>query len=205
LTPLPEATTNAEIRAVALDLFANQGYDGTSVRDIAKVVGIRPQSLYSHFESKEAILWSLTDAALHDLHRHIEQGMAGHASALPIDRLQCFVRSHIRFHVEHRHDAVLINSQMNSLSAPHRIDAVERRKAYEQRLESIVADCLRSEGHSVPDFSVTVFAILQMGIGVSTWFDPDGRLSTSTLCDIYAEMAVKLIGPSPRASADGSN
>jgi len=45
-------TTNEEIKAAALHLFAYRGYEGTSTNDIAKAVGLKKQSLYSHFESK---------------------------------------------------------------------------------------------------------------------------------------------------------
>ena len=52
-------TKDALFRA-AVDLFARKGYHGTSVRDLAREVGIKESSVYNHFSSKEAIL----DAAL---------------------------------------------------------------------------------------------------------------------------------------------
>ena len=45
----------------ALELFSQHGYAGTSVRQIAARVGLRPSSLYSHFDGKEAILSTLID------------------------------------------------------------------------------------------------------------------------------------------------
>ncbi|MCB9737992.1 MAG: TetR/AcrR family transcriptional regulator [Deltaproteobacteria bacterium] len=47
--------TRAEIVAAALDLFAEKGFHGTSVRDIARAVGVRESALYNHFENKDAI------------------------------------------------------------------------------------------------------------------------------------------------------
>lgn len=47
--------TRAEILAAALDLFAEKGFHGTSVRDIARAVGVRESALYNHFENKDAI------------------------------------------------------------------------------------------------------------------------------------------------------
>lgn len=44
-----------DIKKAALDLFAHKGYEGTSMQDIADSVGLKKQSLYSHFSSKEAI------------------------------------------------------------------------------------------------------------------------------------------------------
>ena len=51
--------TKQEILRASLDLFSTRGYEATSVSEIADAVGIRKASLYSHFESKQAILDTL--------------------------------------------------------------------------------------------------------------------------------------------------
>ena len=48
--------TKQEILDAALELFSLQGFEATSISQIAGAVGIRKASLYSHFESKQAIL-----------------------------------------------------------------------------------------------------------------------------------------------------
>ena len=54
-------TTKEKIVETALELFSRQGYDGVSVRDIARAVGIRESSLYNHFENKRAIFDGIVD------------------------------------------------------------------------------------------------------------------------------------------------
>ncbi len=54
-----ENTTKKEIFRVALDLFSRNGFAGTSIRMIAREVGIRESSIYNHFKSKEEILQAL--------------------------------------------------------------------------------------------------------------------------------------------------
>lgn len=53
------ADTRREAQRVALELFTRQGYEATSLRQIADALGINKASLYYHFPSKEAILRSL--------------------------------------------------------------------------------------------------------------------------------------------------
>ena len=53
--------TRERIKQVALELFTEQGYEATSLRQIAEELGINKASLYYHFDSKEAILQSLFD------------------------------------------------------------------------------------------------------------------------------------------------
>ena len=51
-------TTDTKERLIkaALDLFSENGYEGTSVDQIAKVVGIKAPSIYAHFKGKEELL-----------------------------------------------------------------------------------------------------------------------------------------------------
>ena len=53
---MDKGNTKREIITAALDLFSTQGFEATSISQIAEAVGIRKASLYSHFESKQAIL-----------------------------------------------------------------------------------------------------------------------------------------------------
>ena len=52
-------STKERILQESLELFANKGYDGVSVREIARAVGVRESALYKHFKNKEDILQTL--------------------------------------------------------------------------------------------------------------------------------------------------
>ena len=56
-------STKERILQEALTLFAENGYDGTGVEQIAEKVGIKAPSLYKHFKGKEDILNALIDSA----------------------------------------------------------------------------------------------------------------------------------------------
>jgi len=72
-------TTKEKIVETALELFSQRGYDGVSVRDIARAVGIRESSLYNHFESKRAIFDGIVDFCVRQSEEYFRQ------SALPFD------------------------------------------------------------------------------------------------------------------------
>jgi AcrR family transcriptional regulator len=57
----PRTDTRSRAQKVALELFAEQGYDKTSLREIAERLGVTKAALYYHFKSKEDIVHSLTD------------------------------------------------------------------------------------------------------------------------------------------------
>lgn len=62
--------TKQEILDAALELFSVQGYEATSISQLAEAVGIRKASLYSHFENKQAILDALIQTTLEQYEKH---------------------------------------------------------------------------------------------------------------------------------------
>ena len=67
---MEKGNTKQEILNAALDLFSVQGFEATSISQIADAVGIRKASLYSHFESKQAILDALIKDVLEQYGAH---------------------------------------------------------------------------------------------------------------------------------------
>ena len=67
---MERGNTKQEILEVSLDLFSVQGFEATSISQIASAVGIRKASLYSHFESKQAILDALVKDVLEQYAEH---------------------------------------------------------------------------------------------------------------------------------------
>lgn len=73
-------TTKEKILDTALELFSRHGYDGVSVRDIARAVGIRESSLYNHFPSKRALFDGIVDFCVQQAELYFR------GSGLPFDQ-----------------------------------------------------------------------------------------------------------------------
>ncbi len=84
--------TREQIRRLALQLFAERGYDGTSLREIADRLGITKAAVYYHFKTKEEILASLVN----DFFTEIDQliSWAQQQPATPATREQVLRRYH---------------------------------------------------------------------------------------------------------------
>lgn len=186
--------TADDIRRTAQHLFATNGYEGTAMREIAAAVGIRAASLYNHFTSKEDILWDLTATALSDLDASREAAMAELApDAQPAEQLQAFVTAHVIFHAINSEKAALVNREMGGLTRAHLRKAVALRDRYESHLREIIRSGVAQGDFTVPDERVTSFAILQMGIAVSTWYRSGGGMTPAQLGTLHAQLAARMV------------
>lgn len=94
-----------KICAVAVEHFADHGYDASSLNEIAVRAGMRKPSLYAHFVSKDALFQRVFEIALEHEHQHIascfqaQAGLAGLPGALHLERLigRYETSAHLRF------------------------------------------------------------------------------------------------------------
>jgi AcrR family transcriptional regulator len=76
VVPRLNVDTSAEIRSVALELFATKGFEQTSLREIAERLGITKAALYYHFASKNELLAQLFTPLVDDLKAFVEEALA---------------------------------------------------------------------------------------------------------------------------------
>src|SRR6202171_5577177 len=81
-----------QILAAASELFARNGFDGTSIRDIATASGVLSGSLYYHFPSKEDLLFTVHQESLTAMRQAVETAIAGVAD--PWQRLEEAIVAH---------------------------------------------------------------------------------------------------------------
>src|ERR1700688_1448622 len=70
--PTPRTDTRSRLQKIALELFAEQGYEKTSLREIAERLGVTKAALYYHFKSKEDIVLSFTDDYFEEIDQLLE-------------------------------------------------------------------------------------------------------------------------------------
>ena len=83
-SPAP-GTTRDQILRAALELFSTQGYDATSLRQIAERLGLTKAALYYHFPAKEHLVVELTRPFLEGFAEVVGEARAGSREGAPID------------------------------------------------------------------------------------------------------------------------
>lgn len=181
--------TGPRIRDAARSLFARHGFAAVSMRQIAREVGVQAGALYLYTPDKETLLFDL-------LREHMEDLLAGWeaeaASGPPLERLETFVRFHIRFNLERPEAVFLSYMELRNLSP----DNYARIEALRRRYEDIPAQILRDGGDAfaTPEPRLAAFALIAMLTGVNTWFRAGGRLDRAAVEDLYWDMARGAVG-----------
>lgn len=183
--------TGPRVRAVAQRLFARHGFAAVSMRQIAREVGVQAGALYLYTPDKEALLFDL-------LRDHMEELLAGwdaqDTPGKPLERLEKFVRFHIRFNTERPEAVFLSYMELRNLS-PANFAAIEAlRRRYEGALATILAEGAEAGDFAVVEPKLSAFALIAMLTGVNTWFRDTGRLDRTAVEEIYWDMARRAVG-----------
>jgi AcrR family transcriptional regulator len=136
--------TRQAILDAALQVFAEKGYFGTSLRDIAAVVGVRESALYNYFTSKEALFEALI---LADHHVKMEQLSAVMEDAtldvrVTLTRLALLILEHFSTPRQQQLFRILMSDGMR-LARDGRINLFERMSSGQARLHALMRGLIR--------------------------------------------------------------
>lgn len=200
--PLPEVVPSGSRRLVletALRLFAERGYSGTSIRDIAAGCGLQGPTIYSHYPSKEHVLAELVRFA-HDEHLRRVRTALLDSQPDPRAQVRAYVRAHVRFHTDFPMLAVVGNSELHMLSPALANPIFQVRRQSEQTLSEVVQRGIDRGVFRVPHAWLAVAAIGGMGLRVAFWFSPEAGIPAAQAADTYAEFALRILGAAEDAA-----
>ena len=184
--------TKGRILETALRLFAQYGFYGTSIRDIAAECGFQPAAFYAHYPSKEHVLAELVRVG-HEVHQRALRGALLESDGTPIDQLRHFVAAHVRFHTEYSMLAIVANAEMHVLSQQLVSPSLLLRKQSEELLSDIIQRGIDRGDFRPPHAWLAVAAIAGMGLRVAHWYGPEVDISADEIANTYAELAVRMM------------
>lgn len=188
--PRPGVTRDA-VLDTALTLFAQRGYHGTPLSDIADALGIRTPSLYNHMGSKQDLLATILLRTMDDVLADFRAAVAGRET--PADRLHAATRVYALRHATHRRDALVVNRDAASVEDPERGLVRDRRREHERAVRSVIAEGVRTGEFHAGNPALASFAILEMGVSIARWFRDDGPRTAEQVADEHAEYALRIV------------
>ncbi|MFZ2175495.1 MAG: TetR/AcrR family transcriptional regulator [Rhodococcus sp. (in: high G+C Gram-positive bacteria)] len=179
----------------ALDAFNENGYHGTTVREIARRVGVTVPALYYHHESKESVLVALFEASMRELNDRAESA-ADEAGDDPADRFGNVVEA-IVLYMTYRSRHVALDSELRHISHESRSRYAATRKRLELMMIDLVADGVSRGVFTTSDTAETVRALLGMCQHIPRWYQPGGALTPEQIATRYIDIALHTVGYRP--------
>lgn len=183
-------TTEQRIRRAAIKLFADKGFHGTGIRDLAQAAKISSASLYHYMGTKEDLLADVMRECLARLLR-AARGLTGED---PRDRLAGLVALHVLTHATQPAETRVVDHEVHVLSPTVRRRIVSLRDEYELLWTETISDGIRAGVFQDAEPVVTRLALLDMCNGVTRWYSPRGPLSLEQLATHYARLALRMLG-----------
>ncbi len=176
----------------AVELFNRQGYDATSMGDLARELGIGKSALYHHVPSKEHLLAQALDEALDGLTRAVASARDDTETSA-YERLRQAVRGSVEILLTHL-PAVTLLLRVRGNSAVEQ-DALRRRRLIDDDLAALVAEAC-AEGAVREDIPPALASRLLFGMvnSLVEWARPDGRFSPDELADAVTALAFEGLG-----------
>ena len=184
--------------AVAVEVFNERGYDGTSMNDLSERLGIAKSGIYHHVAGKEELLSRALDRALDGLDSVINRAAALEAPA--IARLEALVRGSVEvLQSELPYVTLLLRVRGNTEVEQH---ALARRREFDRFVGELVAAAARA-GELRADIEPGLISRLLFGTvnSLIEWYRPERGLQPAELADAVVEVVFGGLRTAPGASS----
>ncbi|WP_242609042.1 TetR/AcrR family transcriptional regulator [Actinomadura formosensis] len=193
MAPVRRSEVERRILDAALRLFAERGFDGTSVQEIVAAAEVTKGALYHYFDSKHDLLYeiyhSLIARQLADLGAVLARGLP------PRETVHAVLTGLIRSTAEHIDEAKVFSREMHRLDDARMRSVRADRRRYHVMFRGLIEQGLRDGVFSTatPAETVTLVA-LGMVNQMPSWYRPDGPKTAGRLADEVAGFVLAALG-----------
>lgn len=178
-----------EVVATAAELFAERGYDGTSMSELTAATGLAAGGLYHYIEGKDDLLIAICDELLEPLLERAREIVS--AESPPVEQLRELVEAWVAHVVEHRHHMLVFTQERQAIERQQRWRRVRsQRQAFEQILDDVLARGETDGSMTFADRRLSLLALLGMVNYTPQWVRPNGRLSSEEIAQGYCAMVL---------------
>ena len=180
------STRRTALTREAARLFAERGYHGTSIGDLASALGVQKGSLYAHIRSKQDLLYE----TMRDGARAFHGALDAVDERLPAsEKIRLALRAHLRVVAEQLDVATVFVREWRYLEGERREEILEERRRYEERFRALFREG-RELGELRTDLDDGVAALLTLSAAnwAYTWLRL-GR-DTDELADSFFALLV---------------
>jgi AcrR family transcriptional regulator len=170
----------------AAKLFARNGYDQTTMQELASTMGLATGALYHYFGAKEQLLRAICDQLMEPLLQRARALTA--TGGPPREQLRALVRMWVAHVVGHRDHMLVFQQERHVIESGQSWRGVRAsRKAFERLVAELLQEALAAGGQ---DNRLALLALLGMVNHTAQWYRPRGALSPEQIADGYVELVL---------------
>ncbi len=189
---IPRGGGRDAITGAAREIFAERGYYGTSIRDIAKRAGLSLSALYYWHPSKQHLLAALVEEITHDYFQRCDRVLRDAADD-PAERLRALVRVTVEYRVSRRVESNIAALEWRNLDPENRERLEGLRRSATQLWADLIADGVaRGAFHCAhPDDARR--AVVAACNAIAQWYEPGGDIALPELVERYTAIALRIV------------
>ncbi len=175
-----------DIVDIAVRVFLERGYDGTSMEDLARAAGITKSSFYYHVSGKEELLEHGVSRALDALFGVLDE--PGALEGRAVERLRHILRRMAMIVAERLPEVALLVRANGNTETEKR--ALERRREFDRAITRLMRQAIRDgdvRANAEPGLATRL--MLGMAVSVVAWYQPEGSIRASALVDAVEDLA----------------
>lgn len=176
-----------DVMHAAVELFATQGYAGTSVQQIVAAAGVTKGAMYHYFESKDDLLFGIYDSLLTLQKAHLDAIIARGGETEDVLRAVCV--DVLETSIDRIREGAVFFRSMHMLTAPRQQEVVRRRRAYHDAFAALI-ERGQTEGRYRTDIPVAMLVahFFSDVHYLSHWYSPTGPESKALVAEQLTDL-----------------
>ncbi|MDP5171731.1 MAG: TetR/AcrR family transcriptional regulator [Bacteroidia bacterium] len=185
---IPSSARKEEILEAARKLMSERGYRATSMRDLAESLHIKPASLYSHYKSKEDMLWEIALRCARAFHEQVLPLAKGTKSAS--SRLHDMICAHVAVIIELREASAIFFREWRNLEGERKSTYAAYIREYESAFSAMIEEGIDSGEFRDLNPVFSTYSILSSANWVQRWYQPEKGVAPQLIARQIADQGL---------------
>ena len=185
----------------AARIFAEHGFEGTSIRDISRSTGVSLAGLYYYFDSKQKLLFLIQNNTFRYIVNRLEVRLDGLSD--PLLRLHVLIHNHVEYFLSHPNEMKVLSHEEGALEEPYHKEVAAIKRRYYSIARQIVEDLVSTGLAPELNHRVAVLGLFGMMNWIYQWHNPEVDPAAEELAAAIQRIFLHGILPPGYAADDG--
>ena len=153
----------------ATEVFCDKGYEGASMRDIARATGMSLAGMYHYLGSKERLLYLIQKHSFSTILGRLRERLEGASD--PEQAIRAFILNHLEYFLEHQQGMKVLSHEDEALEGDYGREVAEIKREYYRICRELLSRYKKEKGLQF-DGRTAVLSLFGMMNWIYTWYDP---------------------------------